>query len=506
MAWSRRRKRILIGIGAFAVLLVAFLFGRRIWWVLSGAHTRNLITISEETTRITGPLDPLGFVDYLEAVNQDASEGVTPENNFEVVVRQAVGTADLDPAVAAEYFRRLGIEVPSGDTRISGSFDAILNSAEQPGVEKPSVTEVPWKAADYPDVAAWLEQNRRQLDTVVEGTRLPKDYMPLVSSIGRLQSATLAFQSRRVLARALSARAMLHIGEGRPDEAWSDILAMFRMSRHTARGPMMLQYLVGSAIDAMACRCAVFLLQETSPVAQQLNRHRSDIASVGELPAAWETIDRTERYNTLQLISDFPRGMAAAARAGGVRGIFVGSAAANSDWDGILRASNERFDRVVAAFKIQEIRERSSTLQAIESEYAARAAQQSGAAAGIRNLITGNTYKSITEVLFGMGLPSVTALAKAEAGARVRFEVVVVAFALEQYRADHGAYPGTLDALVPKYLVDPPIDGFSGEPLVYKPSERGYTLYSIGVNGKDDDGVIAGPSRTQDDIAVKIGR
>ncbi|MCP3692794.1 MAG: hypothetical protein GY917_11410, partial [Planctomycetaceae bacterium] len=48
------------------------------------ASLPDRITISRETTRITQPLDDDGYVDYLQALNDQATEGVTPENNFEV--------------------------------------------------------------------------------------------------------------------------------------------------------------------------------------------------------------------------------------------------------------------------------------------------------------------------------------------------------------------------------------------------------------------------------------
>ena len=33
-----------------------------------------------------------------------------------------------------------------------------------------------------------------------------------------------------------------------------------------------------------------------------------------------------------------------------------------------------------------------------------------------------------------------------------------------------------------------PLDFFSGKPLIYRASKKGYLLYSVGVNGKDDGG------------------
>ena len=61
--------------------------------------------------------------------------------------------------------------------------------------------------------------------------------------------------------------------------------------------------------------------------------------------------------------------------------------------------------------------------------------------------------------------------------------------ALRAYQLDKGIYPEKLDDLVPTYLPQTPIDPCSdtGEPLVYRRTEEGFTLYSRGYD-RDEDG------------------
>jgi len=61
---------------------------------------------------------------------------------------------------------------------------------------------------------------------------------------------------------------------------------------------------------------------------------------------------------------------------------------------------------------------------------------------------------------------------------RVRGQLARSAIALRRYRADHGGYPGDLEALVPDYLDAVPIDPFSGAPPVYAVEGRGFRLAS----------------------------
>jgi len=78
----------------------------------------------------------------------------------------------------------------------------------------------------------------------------------------------------------------------------------------------------------------------------------------------------------------------------------------------------------------------------------------------------------------------------------VKFEsvraLVVTAIALKRYQLQHGMWPETLDALLPAYLSEVPIDPMSGKPLRYHANTDGtYLLYSVGENGKDDGGNAA---------------
>ena len=62
--------------------------------------------------------------------------------------------------------------------------------------------------------------------------------------------------------------------------------------------------------------------------------------------------------------------------------------------------------------------------------------------------------------------------------------------ALHAYRLDHEQqFPEKLDALVPEYLDRVPLDEFSGAPLIYRRTDRGFLIYSVGPDGVDNGGV-----------------
>jgi hypothetical protein len=81
---------------------------------------------------------------------------------------------------------------------------------------------------------------------------------------------------------------------------------------------------------------------------------------------------------------------------------------------------------------------------------------------------------------------------------------LILAFALAAYHADNGRYPAKLDELVPKYFERIPDDVFSGKPLIYRLEGAGYLLYSVGQDGKDDNGHGYDDEPRGDDIAVRM--
>lgn len=82
---------------------------------------KSTFTISPETTYVTEPLDKHGYVDYVTALNQRIGRGITPENNANVLIWQAIGPRPEGGTLPDEYFQWLGIKAPpeEGDYFVS---------------------------------------------------------------------------------------------------------------------------------------------------------------------------------------------------------------------------------------------------------------------------------------------------------------------------------------------------------------------------------------------------
>jgi hypothetical protein len=91
----------------------------------------------------------------------------------------------------------------------------------------------------------------------------------------------------------------------------------------------------------------------------------------------------------------------------------------------------------------------------------------------------------------GMGF-AMLAVGPAARDAAAR-HVIVATLAVERYRrANRGALPPSLGALVPAYLPAVPVDPMSGKAVVYNVIDGGYRVYSVDTDLKDDGGALYG--------------
>jgi hypothetical protein len=81
--------------------------------------------------------------------------------------------------------------------------------------------------------------------------------------------------------------------------------------------------------------------------------------------------------------------------------------------------------------------------------------------------------------------------------------VTMTALALRLYRKENGRYPENLQQLVPKYLPSVPIDPYDGKPLRYRKLAKGFKVWSVGGNRKDDGGVKVRDWQRKGDLVLE---
>jgi hypothetical protein len=525
------------------------------------------IIVSRETTFITGPLRKDGSVDYLAALNERYSRGVTPENNAAVLFLLAVGPKDIEKEIRERFFEMLGIApLPERaaylepfmeyfDRKTAGAqagkdtqeTRAQINSFG----EFERITGRPWSRKDSPIAAGWLEENQKPIDLVVEATKRPRFYVPVVAPPDvpePMFAATRLGQEARKAGEALCARAMFRIGTGRSEEAWQDLLACHRLARFLGQRLTIYDNLLAIHIEGIAVHGDAILAHEGNLTADQARRFAVEfhglpptakmadkmnwgerfffldslhfLAKKGPLELwrrvyLYRQIERSVRAIILPVLSDLSGHPPAELDSywhslrEWRRNLLIAWDDAKHmpnecilhwliDWNEPMRMGNQWIDQVVAALSKPTRKERDAAIAECERDVKKAASDADDIRVLLRDVLSTRSLRTAFGRQRGRTIVAMSGSSHL-AGCTLRHNpnaanqsMVPALFALAAYRADHGAYPAELTVLVPKYLPAIPEDLFSGGPLRYKREGPGYVLYSVGPNGKDDGGLESG--------------
>lgn len=495
------------------------------------------ITISKETTYITSPLRPDGRVDYVEALSQMQRDGVTPENNSVVMFRRALGHRDLKPEIAEEYFRQLGMEVLPKDGNYLirlDDFVKTLDPSELPeSGDKPYDVQRavdagfrvaqsrPWRREEFPIIARWIDANEVPLKFILEGSARSKFFDPLLPKDRTFAMAVFPnAQCFREIAYMLNTRAMLRLGEGNTDAAWQDILACRRYAHLVAQGPVSISMFVGAAIEGMTCHSVHQIALHGKLNAESCRTHLAELQSIGRIDESSKKQRTGDQFERLEIIFAILN-MDAEKLAKQSRWFFSVNENEEKklsefmrqavdrkliDWDDVLRKANTYNDRLTTAANLQSRMEQRAEVKRIDTEitqYAEKALED------FRNSTPGET-ELVTQLVGNLLIPEIfiprQQLDAAADSCTLRTLLSHCVFALAAWKAEHGSYPDQIDQLAPEVLKSIPIDLFTGQSLIYRRSETGYLLYSVGPNLKDDDGFTlsdASDTNETDDIAIR---
>jgi hypothetical protein len=503
---------------------------------------RAKITLSKATTRVTGPLTKDGYIDYARVINQRLSVGVTAENNANVLIWKAMGPHPEQSNLGPRFFKLIKTEMlpETGDY-----FANLGNFIKQELKLKPTdprwneivdqqseATSHPWTEQQYPNLAAWLKFNEKPLVVLREATLRPRYFSPLIVESeedadalhGGLITALLpGVQSTRSFARALSARAMLHLANNRPEAAWEDILTCQRLGRLVAEGPTLIEALVGIAIGGIASDATLVYIEHVNPDAEQSALLARQLEKLLPLPRMVDRIELCERFMFLDITQ----------RVAGTNGTnfellinLTGNSGRDdnrfskaltkftlrlTDWDLVLTKGNEAYDQIVAALRVKDPIARRAAIDAFDHSITERAKQLRNPLKILARIAASESAGEglgsvVGDIMISLLLPALSACQAAELRAFQLQDNLQVALALSAYHAEQGKYPATLAVLKPKYLKELPIDRFSGKALIYQPTQEGYLFYSVGRNEKDDQGRWSDDQPAGDDLRVRMPR
>jgi hypothetical protein len=505
---------------------------------------RSTFSVSPETTYVTEPLDADGCVDYPTALNERMGRGVTPDTNANVLIWQALGPKPEGSNMPVDYFRWLGmieppeegtyfidrtkyfrtvlkdrVQLPKGEPEDGEFFPADGDAPRREWDDRVTrATKWPWKAAEQPDIADWLKRNEEPLAIIVEASKRPHYYNPLVNKANDPRNARLlgsllpSVQKCREVGAALACRAMGKVSDGDFNGAWNDLQACHRLARLLTRSGTLIETLVGIALDAIASNAELTFLSHSKHSSKQILAWLADLRRLPPMPPIADKLDLTERFMTLDTLQCIA--------IGGVRQLEIldGNtgmtppspvleklSSRSIDFDPAFRKANKMYDRLVAVARLPDRTARKKELGGIDTEIRTLKAELD-AMSQIEKAAMGKTERGemIGNTVIALLLPAVEKMQDAMDRAKQTEDNLHLAFALAAHRADTGRYPAQLNELTPKYLSKVPGDVFSGQSLIYRPTADGYLLYSVGQNEKDDDGRWFDDQPRGDDPRVRM--
>ena len=278
-------------------------------------------------------------------------------------------------------------------------YDDLMKAAR--ALEGGSVPDT--DTATAKQLQAFLTRHARVLDAARTGLDR-KCIVPLRYSTADLDSKSIGrLQGLRELARAFLAEGKAAEMEGRPDEAAESYLDAIRLGQEGARGGMVIDWLVGQAIEGIA-------LEPLTDLRETLTAERCN-----DLMNALQTLDGNR-----EPLED-------------------------------VIARDQLWERVAYDHWTVELMRMLSTIAGADGSFE--------------------------------GALQATALRH-----QARFRLLICGLALRAYCVENGDPPEKLADLVPEYLTKVPQDPHSGKPLVYRRDAKGYVLYSVGPDGRDNGG------------------
>ena len=382
-----------------------------------------------------------------------------------------------------------------------GDGEVVLDEFEE--AEQPTLEELvewlldelprhPWRREECPPLAEWIDRHAAHYDLLHEAARRPRFYCPSPSLLTDPDDSLInmmlpVVQTMRYGARALTMRAFLHLGEGDAAGAWRDCEAVYRLGRHVP-GETIVGQLVGIAIEESANRVVLALLDSphlTPEVAGEI------LAWLKQRPPRASMVYSIDHGERLQFITSMLVYSGKREQSVNLQDdiLIEELSAANKisiDWNVVLEKGNMWYDKLVAAAKLEDWDQRRQELHRFDVEV--NTLHQ-----GIVNKIPAAIFsrsarsRAVADVMLSLYLPAITAAFNAEDRVNSYAQLHLVAAALAVHRLGEGEYPESLDPLVPGLLDALPVD-IHGQPLVYRRTDSGYLLYSLGPNGTDEQG------------------
>ena len=416
---------------------------------------------------------PQVTVDYLAAVNARAN-AVPQEDQAWPIYREAwiaAGFADLDPSEGFDDntdWHDMSPDAPQwAQAKAFLDQHAALLDALRLGGAKPGL-----------GVAVGFDKDYSPRDRLA--FHGPDAEAPTMDASPRSRAEQLAEEwligvllphlgPMRKSARLLAVDTRYAVVQGDAPRVVANLQAMLGLARQSAEPPFLINALVGISIHNLACEELQNVLAKHPDALSDTQLQQLSHRFAAFSPRAMTRIDgeRMFMYDTLQrMYTDDGHGNGRVTNEGmrlmGYMGFTLGSNSPEQPWlaSAVGNAAMPASLLVIASRK--DMREKYDGLMSqLESDYAQPMREHP--ANSWEGVFENSTLRErMRYPLLYQLMPALDAIRRTVGRSEAQQEGALIALALELYRREHGGWPETLDALVPKFLPTLPVDRITG--------------------------------------------
>ncbi|MBW8039072.1 MAG: hypothetical protein FVQ85_03635 [Planctomycetes bacterium] len=165
------------------------------------------------------------------------------------------------------------------------------------------VRRQPWLSKDYPEGAEWLKDIQDIISTLLEASKKEKCRFPIITDVQQM-SGQMEDRAMRRWARLLISAVNNDIAEGRIDAGIQKYKCIIRMGNHLCQQPVLLDYLVGFAVEDLALGSMKTLILEGDVSEEHLKaieaaipQSKDNWAEVSSKIIEFESLFERKNYN-----------------------------------------------------------------------------------------------------------------------------------------------------------------------------------------------------------------
>jgi len=357
--------------------------------------------------------------------------------------------------------------------------------------------------AELAGLELWISSNSEVIKLYKQGSERPYCWWERDSAGNMMSVLVPELRPMRNITKLMGWKAKYDISQGKSEDAFNGILAMYRVGEHFKGPRILIEQLVGNAIQALAVQNAFTIISENQFDENMLKKFQNSLEVLVE-DGIFVTNFKCERFFFLDFIqqcyTDNVRGSGRMSPQGLKK--YMGGWDEWA-WDGLfcLAASLVTIDREQMTEIVTDYYD--------EFDEMSRLTPYEINQKGIdydQELMQWSRFKRLRYWPIDMLLPALTTAAQFPYRTEIHSKSLILVLALQRYKLINNEYPDDLHELVKSGLIESvPLDPFSNGIISYRKTPDSFILYSFGRNFKDDGGVAGKGSSGKKNIWADDG-